>query len=87
MADRVIYVSYPLTGFPSVGCPIRTRVRIHERLLTNKSLLAACSLTLLLQVAAIYWPPAQTLLHTLPLSGLELAVCLAPEQSCLAQLR
>jgi len=38
-------------------------------------LLAACALTLLLQVAVLYLPAGQALLHTMPLNGPELALC------------
>ena len=59
----------------------------RQGLFTNKSLLAACSLTLLLQLAAVYLPAGQSLLHTLPLSGPELAVCLAAKYGRLRRSR
>lgn len=49
----------------------------RQGLFTNKSLLGACGLTLLLQLAAVFLPTGQALLHTVPLSGAELALCLA----------
>ena len=45
-------------------------------ILSNRPLLGALVLTLSLQLAVIYWPPAQHLFNTAPLTGPELAVCL-----------
>ena len=43
---------------------------------SNTPLLAAVLLTLLLQLATIYWTPLQAIFHTQALSILELVVCL-----------
>jgi Ca2+-transporting ATPase len=43
---------------------------------TNRALLAAVLATFALQLIVVYWPPAQELLNTDALSGLELAVVL-----------
>jgi len=47
-----------------------------RRMFSNRPLLAAVCLTLALQFAVIYWPPAQALFNTSPLSGGELTICL-----------
>jgi Ca2+-transporting ATPase len=49
----------------------------RQGLFTNKSLLGACGLSFVLQMGALYLPAGQTLLHTLPLTGMELMLCLA----------
>lgn len=54
---------------------------------SNPALIAALCLTLGAQVAAVYWQPLQTLLHTVPLAGshwlmiiaLSLPVIVVPE--------
>jgi Ca2+-transporting ATPase len=43
-------------------------------LFSNKALLAAVSLTVLLQFALIYVPPPQTIFHTVSLSVFDLAI-------------
>ncbi len=49
----------------------------HLGLRSNRPLLGAVLLTLALQMAVIYVPVLNTVFRTAPLSGLELAVCLA----------
>jgi len=46
-------------------------------LLSNKALLASVALTLGLQIAVLYVPFFQKLFNTLPLSALDLVICLA----------
>jgi Ca2+-transporting ATPase len=48
----------------------------RQGLFTNKSLLGACGVTLLLQLVVVYLPVGQAFLHTIPLGGAELALCL-----------
>ncbi|BBU54141.1 hypothetical protein KU6B_04060 [Mameliella alba] len=42
--------------------------------LSNRPLLLAFAVTMAMQVAAIYWPPLQHLLHTVPLSWEQLGL-------------
>ena len=44
---------------------------------SNRALVGAVGLTLILQLAVIYWPPLQQLFKTVPLTGRELIACLA----------
>ena len=44
-------------------------------LLTNKPMLGAIVITVVLQLVLIYWGPAQSLFHTTPLSTRDLAIC------------
>jgi len=42
----------------------------------NKMLFASVGISLVLQLAIIYWPPLQTLFHVAPLTPLQLGVCI-----------
>jgi len=44
-------------------------------LLTNKPMLGAIVITVILQLVLIYWPPAQSIFHTTALSTRDLAIC------------
>lgn len=50
---------------------------IDKGLLTNKPLLGAVALTIVLQLIVVYLPPLQTLFGTMPLSGIQLLICIA----------
>jgi Ca2+-transporting ATPase len=50
---------------------------IDKGLLTNKPLLGAVALTIVLQLIVVYLPPLQTLFGTMPLSGVQLLICIA----------
>jgi Ca2+-transporting ATPase len=47
---------------------------LRTGLLTNKPLLGAIFLTVVLQLILVYWPPAQTIFNTTALSGRDLAI-------------
>lgn len=82
MSDMVIFEKASVFAFRSLHLPC-WRIGFF----TNPFLLAALTVTIGAQVAAVYWPPLQALLHTVPLQGdqwmliglLVLPILLVPE--------
>ncbi len=63
--------------FHAFSARSRRRSAFTARLFTNGWLWAAAAVSLLLQVAAVYLPPLQGVLHTVPLAAADWAVVLA----------
>src|SRR6185503_9174570 len=68
--QTVLFTSLTLSQvFLAIAARSERESIFKQGFFTNKSLLSACGLTLVLQMAAVYLPAGQAVLHTLPLSG------------------
>lgn len=76
--QTMLFTTLTLTQMAHVLAIRSERVSLfHIGLLSNKPLLAAVILTVLLQLALIYVPAFQTLFHTVPLSASDLVIVTA----------